>query len=149
MRKLETRTIYQLRIYVFHDIVQDVYGVRYDAYAGEVAQGGAIHEDNVFGEPDSYQRYYKGLKEGTYGDIDYEDASFFDLSDEDVVEYWKNHAPTNSSAESTDVFGSHPYEKLNYEGEYAWWQPDVNWVLNDLVNRKEIPPGNYQVLVSW
>jgi len=154
MRDLKYKKIYQLDMREFEKIVEDVYGIKYDVQLGEYSQDSYINEDDVNGEPDSYQGYHKGLKEGRFGSPDYEDSSYVDLVDDKVVEYWRNHAPKNSDSIdatdfSSDDFGFRPFEKINNKGEYSWWQPDVNWILNDMVNRKEIPSGDYQILIWW
>lgn len=148
MRELKFKKIYQLDMREFEKLVGDVYGLKYDVQLGEYSQDSYINEDDVNGEPDSYEGYHTGLKSDHVGRIDYSDSSFVDLPDEKVIEYWTNHAP-DSSNYSTDDFGYRPSEKINDDGEYVWWQPDVNWVLNDMVNRNEIPAGDYQVLIWW
>lgn len=76
---------------------------------------------------DSYIEHDKGFK----GDYQFtlDDRR---LEDDEVLDYWKKNAHSGLCRDPEDG-----------------WQPDISWVLGDLITRGVLPDGNYIIKIWW
>lgn len=144
-----TMPFYELR-----EICEEVYGVPFDLQMGERGQG--EYEVATTGDIQERQGYWTGLGQGYGYEGKYIEGNkyvFFDEIDgvEDdcaaAIEKWVNQTQTEWHPGKFDW--DRPFDKVGDNGEYTFYQPDLDVVLTDLAKRDEIPEGTYMIRIEW
>jgi hypothetical protein len=141
----------------FSEICEEVYGVPYDLQMGERGQG--EYDVVTTGDEAEIQGRWTGLGQGYGYDDKYIEGSAYTRfvegdSEEDfaagekaAIEHWQNQKKIQISSGAAEF--DRPFDKVGENGEYTFYQPDLQVVMNDLVNREEIPPGTYMIRIEW
>lgn len=140
------------------DMCEEVYGVPYDIQMGERSNG--EYDIVTTGEIPDRQGYWTGLGQG-YGYegkyieghkfvhfVDGECSKSEDILRESLMAIEKWQSQSKMEKPWGNAF-DRPFDKVGDNGEYTFYQPDLQVVMNDLVAREEIPPGTYMITIDW
>lgn len=143
MRKMrEFKVDWYIDMSDLRDITKEIYGIGFDIQMGERGQGEYELVDTTK-PPIHIQTYATGLGTGYGYDGKYiEGHGYKQISDAEAIAKWVSQAGTLDE-------WSRPFEKVGANGEYEHYQPDLEVVMADMVERNEIPEGVYFVSIDW
>lgn len=139
------------------EICEEVYGVPYDLQMGERGQG--EYDTVTTGVGADRQGRWKGLGQGYGHNGKYIEGSAwaafvggdteedFAAGEKAAIAHWQSQKPIERSWGGADW--DRPFDRIGDNGEYTFYQPDLQVVMNDLAEREEIPPGTYMITIDW
>lgn len=132
------------------DICLEVYGVPYDLQMGERGQG--EYDIVTTGQEADIQGYWIGLGQGYSYDAKYlEDSKWVPFVEGDTQDDYSRGELMAIVKWQASKAGQHDraFDKVGDNGEYTFYQPDLQVVINDLCVRGEIPKGTYMITIDW
>lgn len=135
------------------DICEEVYGVPYDLQMGERGRGEYEIASTDPEAIDDIQGYWKGMGQGYGYDGKYIEGSEWvpfiegETGAVEAIEKWSSQSKTEWMPGKLDW--DRPFSKVGPNGEYTFYQPDLDVVLCDLAVREEIPHGKYMITIDW
>lgn len=145
---------WEMMMYELSEICEEVYGMTYDLQMGERGQGeydiATTNPDDI----DSIQGYWQGMGQGHGYDGKYIEGAKWvpfvegSLGAEEAIAKWLANEKTISYPGASPEY-DRPFDKVGENGEYTFYQPDLDVILCDLAKREEIPHGTWMIKIDW
>ncbi|TXH11887.1 MAG: hypothetical protein E6R04_00210 [Spirochaetes bacterium] len=130
-------------------ITKETYGIEYDVQMGEYSNGSYFITEFIGEDVEhDYESYTRGIDASHPYKLDYSNVEHVDLTPEESIAKWTALATAVSKNEDYNYF--RPFEKVDPStGEYYYFQPNIETVLQDMYNKGLIPAGRYLVQIDW
>lgn len=131
------------------EITKETYGIEYDVQMGEFSNG-SYRTTEFIGEDaeHDYETYTRGIDASHPYKLDYSNVEHVDLTPEAAIAKWTALADMVARNDGLNYF--RPFERVNPDtGEYYYFQPSIETVLQDMYDKGLIPAGRYLIQIDW